>query len=187
MKSESGVTEKTPGNSNTWTLSCRLLMHRNRTFKFSRTLILLKKILKASTTCNSCDFASIQAGDLRRHVKTNIWENHTHANIVTLHLFKHAIWEDTWKLTPEKITRIWEKHTHATIMTLHLFNHATWEDFWNHLIAKFGISATIVTLHLYKQTIWEDIWKLTFEKTTHMELLWLYICSNRQFEKTCEN
>ena len=143
--------------------------------------------MKASTTCNSCDFASIQAGDLRRHVKTNIWENHTHANIVTLHLFKHAIWEDTWKLTPEKITRIWEKHTHATIMTLHLFNHATWEDFWNHLIAKFGISATIVTLHLYKQAIWEDIWKLTFEKSTHMQLIWLCVCSIKRFERMLEN
>ena len=37
------------------------------------------------------DFASVQAGDLRRHVKTNISENHSHATDVTLHLFKQTI------------------------------------------------------------------------------------------------
>ena len=37
------------------------------------------------------DVASVQAGDLRRHVKTNISENHSHATDVTLHLFKQTI------------------------------------------------------------------------------------------------
>ena len=37
------------------------------------------------------DFASVQAGDLRRHVKTKISENQSHATNVTLHLFKQTI------------------------------------------------------------------------------------------------
>ena len=59
--------------------------------------------------------------------------------------------------------------------------------FENHLMEKFCISATLVTLHLFKQVIWKDTWKLTFEKTTHMQLMWLCICSIRRFEKTFEN
>ena len=166
-------------------------------------------------TCKYCDFASVHACNLRRHVETDTWENNTHlrkthtcnyydfASVQSCDLrrllksFNCEIWHicnycdfasiQAGDLRRSVKTNIRENHTHGTIVTLHLFNHANWEDFWNHLIAKFGISVTIVTLHLFKQAIWEDIWKLTFEKTTHMELLWLYICSNRQFEKTCEN
>ena len=43
----------------------------------------------------------------------------------------------------------------------------------NIIMEKFLTSATMGTLLLFKQTIWEDMWKLTFEKTTHMQLLWL--------------
>ena len=57
-------------------------------------------------TCNYCDFAFIQAGNLRRQVKTNVWENHTHATNVTLNLFNQAIWEDIWKSFNGEISHI---------------------------------------------------------------------------------
>ena len=34
----------------------------------------------------------------------------------------------------------------------------------------------------FKQAIWDHMWKPTFEKMTHMQLMWLCICSSRQFE-----
>ena len=103
------------------------------------------------------------------------------ATLVTLHLFKQAIWEDTWKLTFEKIT-------HMQLMWLCICSIRRFEKtFENHLMEKFRISATLVTLHLFKQAFWEDTWKLTFEKTTHMQLIWLCICSIKRFEWTFEN
>ena len=47
---------------------------------------------------------------------------------------------------------------------------------------KFRTSAIIVTL-----AIWQQMWKLTFEKMTHVQLMWICICSSRRFEETCEN
>ena len=127
-------------------------------------------------------------------MKTKIWEKHTHATIVTLHLFKLAIWEDTWKLTFQK------NHTLATIVTLHLFNQAIWEDVWKSFNGEIShicnycdfasvqsgdlrrhvktsiwenhTHATNVTLHLFKQAIWEHVWKHTIEEMTNMQLMW---------------
>ena len=41
--------------------------------------------ISKNRTCNLCDFASVQAGELRGqgHVYYNIWENRTHATNVT--------------------------------------------------------------------------------------------------------
>ena len=103
------------------------------------------------------------------------------ATLVTLHLFNQAIWEDTWKLTFEKIKHM-QLMWHC-ICSIRRFE----KTFENHLMEKFRISATLVTLHLFKQVIWKDTWKLTFRKTTHMQLMWLCICSIRRFEKTFEN
>ena len=139
-------------------------------------------------------------------------KNHTHATILTLHLFNQAIWGDVWKsfngdillicnycdsasiqagdLRRHVKTNIWENRRHATNMTLHVFNHSRTQfekTFENHLMKKFRTSATLVSLNLFKQVIWEDTWKLTFEKITHMQLMWLCIWSSRQFEKTFEN
>ena len=54
--------------------------------------------------CNQCDFASVQAGNLRTHLKTHSGEKHTNAINATLHLFRQTIWGDSWK-----------KRTNATI------------------------------------------------------------------------
>ena len=138
-------------------------------------------IREISHICNFCDFASNQAGNLRIHVKTNNLEHHTHATNVTLHLFNQAIWEDMWKLT-------FEKNTHMQLLWVFICSSRRFEKtFENYLLEKFRTSATIVTLHLFRQTIWDNMWKLTFEKTTHMQLMWLCICSIRRFEKTFEN
>ena len=156
--------------------------------------------------CNYCDFASVQAGDLRarvkthnrrnhkyatnvslhlfkqamwRHVKTNISENRSHATNVTLHMFKQAIWRDMWTLTFQKIA-------HATCVTLPLFKQAKWvdKDMWN---ITFGKIAHMQLMWLFKQAIWEDMCNITFQKIAHMQLMWLCIRSSRQFEETCEN
>ena len=44
-----------------------------------------------------------------------------------------------------------------------------------------------LTLHLFKQAIEGDMLKLTFQKITHMQLMWLCICSSKRFEKAFEN
>ena len=99
---------------------------------------------------------------------TILWQtNRKHATIVTLHLFKQAIWEDTWKLTFEKIT-------HMQLMWLCICSTRRFEKtFENHLMEKFRTTATIVTLHLLKQAIWEDMCNLAFGEIAHMQLLWL--------------
>ena len=65
--------------------------------------------------CNYCDFASVQAGDLRARVKTHNRRNHKYATNVSLHLFKQAMWRHVK-------TNISENRSHATNVTLHLFN-----------------------------------------------------------------
>ena len=93
----------------------------------------------------------------RQYEKT--FENHfmakfrISATLVILHLFKKAIWKDTWKLTFEKIT-------HMQLMCLCIWSSGQFEKtFENHLIEKFRTSAAIVPLHLFKQAIWEDVCK----------------------------
>ena len=44
-----------------------------------------------SNKCNQCDFASIQAGDLRRHLKTHSGEKTKNATYATLHSLRQAI------------------------------------------------------------------------------------------------
>ena len=56
--------------------------------------------------CNYCNFASVQAGDLRAHVKTHNRRNDKYATNVTLHLFKQAMWGDMWKQTFQKIAHM---------------------------------------------------------------------------------
>ena len=56
--------------------------------------------------CNYCDFASVQAGDLRARVKTHNRRNDKYATNVSLHLFKQAMWGDMWKQTFQKIAHM---------------------------------------------------------------------------------
>ena len=110
-------------------------------------------------TCNYCDFASLQAGDLRAHVKTHNRRNDKYATNVTFHLFKQVMWGDMCKQTFRKIA-------HMQLMWLCVcFNR--W--FENH---NWEIS------HMFKQAIWRDMWK------SHMQLMWLCLCSSRRIERT---
>ena len=43
-----------------------------------------------SNKCNQCDFASSQAGNLKKHMKTHSGESQTNATNVTLHLLGHT-------------------------------------------------------------------------------------------------
>ena len=47
-----------------------------------------------SNKCNQCDFASPQAGNLRRHFKMHSGEKPNKCNQCDLHLHTQAIWED---------------------------------------------------------------------------------------------
>ena len=126
------------------------------------------------------NFTSVQADDLRRRLEIIMEKFRTSAIIVTLHLFKQAIWEDMCNITFGKIAHmqlmwlmwlfkqaIWEdmcnisfqKISHAFIVTLHTFKKAIWGDLW-----KLTFQKTYMTLHLFKQVIWEDICNLTFGK-----------------------
>ena len=40
--------------------------------------------------CNQCDFASVQAGNLRTHLKTHSGEKRTNATNATLHLYRQT-------------------------------------------------------------------------------------------------
>ena len=114
--------------------------------------------LRKLHTCKYCDFASVQAGNLRRHVKTNIWEkSHTcnycdFASVQPGDLRRHMKTKISEKshtcnyYDPASVqsgdlrrhvkTNVWENHTHATNVTLHLFNQAIWEDIWKSFYGK---------------------------------------------------
>ena len=55
---------------------------------------------------NPQNFTSVQAGDLRRRLKIIMEKFRTSAIIVTLHLFKQAIWEDMCNVTFGKISHM---------------------------------------------------------------------------------
>ena len=63
--------------------------------------------------CNQCDFASVGADNLRKHLKTPSGENCSNAINATLHLDSQGIWRHIWKLTFKK------KSTNATNVPLH--------------------------------------------------------------------
>ena len=44
-----------------------------------------------SLRCNQCDFASVHSDDLRKHLKLTLEKSHTNATNVTRHLFWQAI------------------------------------------------------------------------------------------------
>ena len=135
-------------------------------------------------TCNYCDFASLQAGDLRAHVKTHNRRNDKYATNVTLHLFKQAMWGDMWKQTFQKIAHMqlmWlcicsnrRFENHNWKISPHMFKQAIWRDMWT-LTRKKIAHATCVTLPLFKQANWEDkdMCNITFGKIAHMQLMWL--------------
>ena len=52
-----------------------------------------------------CNYASVLAVNLRRHSKTQSWEKSFKCNQLDCdsHLFIQTIWENTWKLTLEKV------------------------------------------------------------------------------------
>ena len=138
-------------------------------------------------TCMYCDFASVQACNLRRHVETNTWENNTHlrkTHTCNYHDFASVQSCDLRRLLKSFNCEIWYICNHcdfASVQADDLRRHMKTNIWENHT------HGTIVTLHLFKQAIWEDMWKLTFEKNTRMQLSWFCICSSRRFEKTCEN
>ena len=98
--------------------------------------------LRKAHTCNKCEFASGQVGDLRKHVKTKISENRSHATIVTLHLFKQAIWEHMWKYTFKKMTHM-QLMWHCIIVYLQSGNLRRRLEI---IMEKFRTSAIIVTV-----------------------------------------
>ena len=57
----------------------------------------VKTNFRKSLTCNQCDFASVQANDLRRRVKIILEKFRTSATYVSLELFKKAIWKSYWR------------------------------------------------------------------------------------------
>ena len=99
--------------------------------------------------CNQCDFASVQAGNLRTHLKTHSGEKHTNAINATLHLFRQTIWGHSWKNVQMQ-----------PFVTLHLFMQVIWENIWKLPQVKSRSNAINATFHLFRQAIWENIWKL---------------------------
>ena len=112
-----------------------------------------------SNKCNQCDFASSQAGHLRRHMKSHNGKCQSNATNVIVLLLRQAIWGHIWKCTVEK------SQTNATNVTLHLLGQVIWGDIWKHTLEKSQINAINVTLHPHRQAIWGGIWKHIVEKS----------------------
>ena len=104
----------------------------------------LKSHLRKAYKCNKCDFASVRADNLRRHLK-----KHTNATNATLHLYRQAIWGHIWKLTLEKNIQIQS-------MRLCICSGRQFKE----TVEKNVQMQPFVTLHLFMQAIWENIWKL---------------------------
>ena len=117
--------------------------------------------------CTQCDYAFSQASNLRRHLKTHSGEKlNIYATNVTLPLLVQAIWGAIWKYTAEK------SQTNVTNVTMQVLWQAIWGNTLKHTVEKSQTNATNVTMHLFRQAIWGDIWKRTVGKSQrHLKTL----------------
>ena len=132
-----------------------------------------------------CNYASVLAVNLRRHLKTQSWEKSFKCNQRDLHMFIQTIWENTWKLTLEKVIEmqpkrlcicfgtqfektfenlLWKKVFKMQSMWQCICSDRQFANIWKLTPEKSCTIATNATLHLFWQAFWEDVWKLTLEK-----------------------
>ena len=104
-----------------------------------------------------CNFASIQAGHLWKHLKTHSGEKSYKCKNVTRHLLWQAIWGHIWQRTVEK------SQTNATNVTMPALIQSLSIDIWKRRVNK-QIYVTNATMLSFKQAIWGSIWKLSISK-----------------------
>ena len=133
---------------------------------------------KKHTSATICNFPSIQAGDLREHLKTPSGKKLLKCNqCYYAYMYRQAIWGHIWKLTLEKSIQMqsmrlcicsgrqFEETVEKNVqmqpfVTLHLFMQAIWENIWKLPQVKSRSNAINATFHLFRQAIWENIRKL---------------------------
>ena len=113
------------------------------------------------------------------------FENSFKCNQRDSDLFIQTIWENTWKLTLEKVIEmqpkrlciccgtqfektfenlLWKKVVKMQSMWQCICSDRQFANIWKITPEKSCSIATNATLHLFWQAIWEDVWKLTQEK-----------------------
>ena len=95
-----------------------------------------------------CDFASIQAGDLRTHLKMHSGEKSNKCNQCDFTCSDPSSFRTHLK------THSGEKLKNATNTIMHPLRQAIWGHIWRHTVEK-------SQFHRLKQAIWGDIWEPT--------------------------
>ena len=113
-----------------------------------------------SSKCRQYDFASSQAGNLRKRTVGKSWTNATNVN---LPLLRQATWGDICKDTVGK------SPTNGTSVTLHQLRQAIWGHIWKSTVEKNQTNATNVNMLALIQVHWGDTWKRTVEKCNQCE------------------
>ena len=102
---------------------------------------------KRSKKCNQCDYASSEAGILRRHLKTHSGEKLNkcsqcdYASSLSCNFQRHLK------------THSGEKQTNAASVTMHPFKHVTRGNVWERIVKKSQANVTNVSLHPLWQAI----------------------------------
>ena len=80
----------------------------------------MQSVWERSNKCNQCDYASCQAGNLKKHLKTHCWESKTNAINVNLPDLIRTLWVNIWKRTVETSWKIPTNVTDVEIYSLHI-------------------------------------------------------------------
>ena len=90
---------------------------------------------------------SLEAGDLRIHLRHVVENKQIIATSVTMLVHNMAILESIWNTTEKS-------QTNATSVILHLFRQAIWERIWKLTVERGQTNATNVTTHPQRQAMW---------------------------------
>ena len=160
------------GNSRTF----KLTLEKKRTNAINATMHLHRQanwghsnsLWRKAQKCKKCDFASVQAHNLRRELKKAYKYNQLQLSIYSGRRFERTS-ENSLRW---KIVKMQSMLLCIYVQAGNLRTHSGEKE----------DNATNATLHLFGQTIWGDIWK-----SIQMQPMRLCICTGRQFEDTFED
>ena len=129
-----------------------------------------------------CNYASVLTVNLRRHLKTQSWEKSFKCNQLDCdsHLFIQTIWENTWKLTLEKVIEMQPKR-------LCICFGMQFEKTFENLLWKKSLKCNQCDNAFVQTGSLPTSENSLPRKVVQLQPMQLCICFGRHFEKTFEN